>query len=188
MGVTAMDTHPALGSTATLNIVLGGTNLVITFLLCVMIGASLGFVPVDSPVVVLVCGGLLLVFVAPGICLMCCAAPIRFGSKTAVTVALVVSSLTVLIYAVGLFQGIVRIVRYLRWFGDFPPAGAVTFLVINATLFTAFVINVIKLARCYGVINQIGYSGRRGFEPLMPTQQMHPPQPPPNDQWPDITG
>jgi hypothetical protein len=63
------------------------------------------------------------------------------------------------------------------------------FFWFNAILFAGFLIDVIKLARCYGAINRLGLSGQRGFEPLMPRGQSSaaPDAAPQGDEWPDIT-
>ena len=180
-------THPSLRSTAGLTAGLGVSSLLLFFVTCaLLIGLVRDSDSSDQPIVWLILGVLLVIVLAPAITLMCCVKPIGRASRAGVTVALVVSSLATLALGLTFLQFALRLFVFIRFMGRPPPASSILPFLIITALLAGFILNIVKLARCYRVINEIRYGGRRGFEPLV--QSVSQPTPSaPTQQWPDIT-
>jgi hypothetical protein len=180
-----MPTHPSLRSAASVTAGLGISALLLFCFVCAMATNLLADSDsMDEPVVWVVVGLILLIFLAPAITLICCVRPIGRASKAAVTVALVISSLATLGLTLTSVSYALRLLVFMRFMGRPPPFTSILPFLITTALLAGCIVNVVKLARCYRVIDEIRYGGRRGFEPLVVATGEPPPSP---AQWPDIT-
>ena len=179
-------THPSLRSAAGLTAALGVSGLLLFFFICAFFTSDLVGGSSEEPVVWLILGVILIIVLAPVVALLYCVKPIGRASKVAVTVALVVSSLVTLALGLTFLQFVLRLLVFMRFLGRLPPASSILPFLIITALLAGFIVNIVKLGRCYRVINEIRYGGRRGFEPLVPSMTHPAPRTPP-EQWPDIT-
>jgi hypothetical protein len=180
-------THPSLRSTGSLTASLGAVHTLLLFVLCLTIAALSGEIPINQPEAWIFIGVLVLIFPVPGVTLICSVNPIRRASKVGVTVALVVCAILTVLYGLVMLQNLLAIYMFYRLSGGIAPIGVFVSLLIAMTLLGGFIVNIVKLSRCYGVINEVRHGGRRGFAPVMAVGETEGPSDSPPGEWPEIT-
>jgi hypothetical protein len=177
--------HPVLAFAAKLVTGLGVACLISAFLSCIAIAIVAGpdSIDINRADTCFLAAVFMFGFITPGTILLCCVSLIRRGSTGGVTVALVISSLQILFYGLLATVSFVGVLEQLNYRGSLE--GVLLSLVVSLALFVTSLLAVIKLGRCYGVINSLGVSHRRGFEPLVHNTIR--PDAPSDKQWPQIT-